>query len=108
MERWPSASATVTSTKVVSSGGRLGKTMNVRFTYMAGSKERRGKLFVDDKSSLYGLSEGKQFTVQYNPAHPSLYYCKEAHTRSLTIKLTLAIVGFLFAVAEFLIEYFGR
>jgi len=56
------------------------------------------------ESSLYGLSEGKQFTVQYNPVHPSLYYCNEAHTRSLTIKLSLAIVGFLFAVAEFLIE----
>jgi hypothetical protein len=54
IERWPSAAATVTSTDVVSSGGRSGKTMNVRFTFMTGSGEQEGEYLVDDNSSLNG------------------------------------------------------
>jgi hypothetical protein len=67
IEKWPSVTATVASTEVVSSGGRRGKTMNVRFTFMTGSGEQKGKSFVDDNSSLYGLSEGEQFALQYKP-----------------------------------------
>jgi len=108
IEKWPSGTAKVASTEVVSSGGRRGKTMNVRFTFMTGSGEQKGKFFVDDNSSLYGLSEGEQFTLQYDPANPSSYYCEEASSLSRTIRRTIAVVGVLFAITVFLIEYFGR
>jgi|SRR5665213_15032 len=108
IEKWPSVTATVTSTEVVSPGGRSGKTMNVRFKFMASSGEQKGKFFVDDNSSLYGLSEGEQFSVQYNPANPSSFYCEEASSLSRTIRRTIVVVGGLFAITVFLIEYFGR
>jgi hypothetical protein len=82
--------------------------MNVRFTYMASSGEQGGKFLVDDNSSLYGLSDGEQFTVQYNPANPSSYYSDEASSASQTIRRTIAVVLALFAITVFLIEFFGR
>jgi Protein of unknown function (DUF3592) len=108
IEKWPSVTATVASTEVVSSGGRSGKTMNVHFIFMTGSGEQKGMLFVDDNSSLYGLSEGEQFALQYNPANPSSNYCGEASSLSRTVRRTIAVVGVLFAITVFLIEYFGR
>jgi hypothetical protein len=108
IEKWPSATATVTSTEVVSPGGRGGKTMNVRFTFVTGSGAQKGKFFVDDNSSLYGLSDGELFTVQYNSANPSRYYCEEASSLSRTIRRTVAVVVAVFAITVFLIEYFGR
>ena len=82
--------------------------MNVRFTYMASSGEHGGKFLVDDNSSLCGLSDGEQFTVQYNPANPSSYYSDEAFSLSQTIRRTVAVVLTLFAVFLFLIEFLGR
>ena len=108
IEKWPSATATVTSSEVVSSGGRSGRTMNVLFTFLTGSGTQEGKVFVDDNSSLYGLSEGEQFTLQYNPANPSSFYCEAASSLSRTIRRTIVVVGVLFAITVFLIEFFGR
>ena len=108
IENWPSATATVTSTEVVSSGGRSGRTMNVRFRFMTGSGQQEGKFFVDDNSSLYDLSEGEHFMVQYNPANVSDYYCEEASSLSRTIRRIIIVVGILFAITAFLIEFFGR
>jgi Protein of unknown function (DUF3592) len=108
VEKWPSATATVTSTEEVSPGGRTGRTMNIYFTFVANTGEEEGKLFVDDNSSLYGLSPGEQFAVQYNPRRPSKYYCAEASSLSQTMRRTIALVGATFAIAVFLIEFFGR
>ena len=82
--------------------------MNVRFTFLTASGTQEGKVFVDDNSSLYGLSEGEQFTLQYNPASPSSFYCEEASSLSQTIRRSIAIVMALFVITVFLIEYFGR
>jgi hypothetical protein len=90
------------------SGGRSGKTMNVRFTFLTGSGTHEGKVFVDDNSSLYGLSDGEQFTLQYNPVNPSRYYCEEASSLSRTIRRPIVGVVALFAITVFLIEFFGR
>jgi hypothetical protein len=82
--------------------------MNVYFTYSANSGDHAGKFFVDDNSSLYGLAQGEQFTVQYNPRDPRSYYCAEASSLSQTIRRTITVVGVAFAIAVFLIEFFGR
>lgn len=108
VENWPSATATVTSTEEVSSGGRSGRTMNVYFTFSANSGDHEGKLFVDDNSSLYDLAQSEQFTVQYNPRHPSTYYCAEASSLSQTIRRTITVVMAAFVIAVFLIEFFVR
>ena len=108
IEKWPSSAATVTAAEEVSSGGRAGRTMNIYFTFSTNAGEQQGKFFVDDNSSLYGLSVGEQFTVQYNAASPSSYYSNEASSLSQTIRRTIAVVGILFALTVFLIEYLGR
>lgn len=63
VDDWPSTEATVTSTEVVSTGGRSGRTMNIYFDYKARSSSEKGKFFVDDNSSLYGLAQGEQFLI---------------------------------------------
>ncbi len=108
IEKWPSSDATVTSTEEVSSGGRSGRTMNIYFTFSTSSGEQAGKLFVDDNSSVYGLSQGEKFTVQYDPSHPSRFYSEEASSTSQIIRRTILVVGAAFAILVFLIEFYGR
>lgn len=108
VEKWPSATATVMSTEEVSSGGRGGRTMNVYFSFTSGAGEHQGKFFVDDNSSLYGLSRGEQFSIRYKPEHPSTYYCEEASSLSQTIRRIMMIVVVTFAVTVFLIQFLGH
>lgn len=82
--------------------------MNVYFTFSTNAGEQQGKFFVDDNSSLYGLSVGDQFNVQYNAANPSSYHSEEASSLSQTIRRTITAVGILFAITVLLIEYLGR
>jgi hypothetical protein len=82
--------------------------MNVFFSFSTGTYSQEGKFFVDDNSSLYGLSVGEQFSIQYNPKRPSSFYCPEAASSSRTIRRIIVIVVIAFAVAVFLIERFGR
>lgn len=82
--------------------------MYLRFRFLTGSGEQEGKFLVDDNSSLYGLSEGEQFTIQYNPANVSHYYCEEASSLSRTIRRIIVVVGIVFATTVFLIEFLGR
>jgi hypothetical protein len=82
--------------------------MNVYFAFNSGTGEQEGKLFVDDNSSLYGVSQGEQFPVQYDPRHPSSCYCEEASSLSRTVRRVIAVVRVAFAISVFLIEYFGR
>jgi hypothetical protein len=82
--------------------------MNIYFMFSANGGEQQGEFFVDDNSSLDGLSVGDQFTIKYRAANPSSYYCDEASSLSRTIRRTIMVVGIMFAVAVFLIEYFGR
>ena len=105
---WPLATATVTSTKVVGTGRRSGRTMNVCFDYVAGSSSEDGKFFVDDNSSIYGLEPGDTFSIQFNPSNPASYYCAEAKSLSQTIRNAIVAVGVTFAIVVFLIEFFGN
>jgi hypothetical protein len=108
IDKWPSATATVTSTEIVGTGGRAGRTMNVYFEYSRPSSRETGKLFVDDNSSLYGLTSGEQFSIQFNASRPSTYYCSEAESLSRTIRRGIIFVGAAFALAVFLIEFLGN
>jgi hypothetical protein len=108
VDRWPSTEATVTSTEVVSTGGRSGRTMNVYFDYKTDSSSEEGKFFVDDNSSLYGLAPGERFSLQFNPKRPSNYYSSEAKSLSQTIRRSIVFVGMAFAIFVFVVEFFGN
>src|ERR1700722_7745182 len=93
IDKWPEATATVTSTEIVSEGGRSGRTMNVFFSYQAANKSiESGKLFVDDYSSIYGLTEKETFPIQFNPGKPSHFYCKEAKSLSSDIRRVIVAI----------------
>jgi hypothetical protein len=105
VDDWPSTEATVTSTEVVSTGGRSGRTMNIYFDYKAQSSSEKGKFFVDDNSSLYGLAQGEQFLIQFNPKRPSSYYSSEAKSLSQTIRRAIVIVGVAFALFVLVVKF---
>jgi hypothetical protein len=106
--KWPSTIATVSSTEIVGTGGRAGRTMNIYFDYNVGSSSETGKLFVDDNSSLYGMAQGEQFSIQFNPKRPANYYCSEAKSLSQTIRRGVIMVGVAFAIVVFVVEFFGN
>lgn len=108
IDKWPFTTATVSSTEIVGTGGRAGRTMNIYFDYSAGLSRETGKLFVDDNSTLYGLAQGEQFSIQFNPNSPARYYCSEAQSLSQTIRRGIIVVGVAFAVVVFLIEFIGN
>jgi hypothetical protein len=83
--------------------------MNIYFAFAANTGGQTGKLFVDDYSSLYGLSQGEQFTIQYDPGSPSKYYCAEASSLSQTIPRTIiAVVVAGVVIMVLMTEFFGR
>jgi hypothetical protein len=108
IDKWPSTIATVSSTEIVGTGGRAGRTMNIYFGYNAGSSSETGKLFVDDNSSLYGMAKGEQFSIQFDLKRPATFYCSEAKSLSQTIRRGIIIVGVAFALVVFAIEFFGN
>jgi hypothetical protein len=108
IDKWPSTIATVSSTEIVGTGGKAGRTMNIYFDYNAGSSSETGKLFVDDNSSLYGLAQGEEFSIQFDPKRPASYYCSEAESLSRTIRRGIIIVGATFAVVVFVIEFLAN
>lgn len=82
--------------------------MNIYFEYSTPSSREAGKLFVDDNSSLYGLTADEQFSIQFDPNRPSTYYCSEAKSLSQTIRRGILFVGAAFALVVFLIEFLSN
>ncbi len=108
IDKWPFATATVSSTEIVGTGGRAGRTMNIYFEYSAPSSRETGKLFVDDNSSLYGLTPGEQFPVQFDANRPSTYYCSEAESLSRTMRRGIILIGVAFVLILFLHDFFSK
>jgi hypothetical protein len=109
IDKWPTTTATVTSTEIVSEGGRSGRTMNIFFSYSpSGGSIESGKLFVDDYSSLYGLSNPDTFDVQFNPRKPSQYYSLEAKSVSSDIRLAISAIGLAFFIFVIIVQFLSR
>jgi hypothetical protein len=105
IDKWPVTSATVTSLDQVSSGGRGGITQNIYFTYQPPQGDvQEGKLFIDSYASLYGVATDDTFDIQYNPLHPSRFYCKEAKSLSSDIRIFIATLGILFALFVLIVQ----
>lgn len=109
IDKWPTVAATVTSTEIVSEGGRSGRTMNIFFSYSTpdGSIES-GKFFVDDNSSLYGLANADTFDVQFDPRKPSHYYSLESKSLSSDIRLAITAIGLIFFIFVIIVQFFSR
>jgi hypothetical protein len=108
VESWPSTEATVTSSEIVTAGGRSGRTMNIYFDYKTQFSSENGKFRVDDNSALYGLEQGEKFQIQFNPKKPSDYYSSEAKSLSQTSRQWILVIGVIFAIVIFIIEFFGN
>lgn len=78
--------------------------MNIVFSYNTGSSYETGSFLVDDNSSLYGLTDGEDFSIQFNPQKPSSYYCAEAKSVSETIRRGIAVFGAVFVILVILVE----
>jgi hypothetical protein len=109
IDKWPTTTATVTSTEIVSEGGRSGRTMNIFFSYSPpGGSIESGKFFVDSYSSLYGLSDADTFDVQFNPRKPSQYYSLESKSLSSDIRLVISAVGLAFVAFLIIVQFLSR
>ena len=80
--------------------------MNILFTYSTGSSLESGSLLVDENSSLYGIADGEEFSIQFNPRKPSKYYCAEAKSLSETIRRAIMFFGVTFVIIVILINLF--
>ena len=105
-DQWPATTATISSTEVVETGGRSGRTMSVVFTYDTGSSLESGSFLVDDNSSLYGIADGEEFPIQFNPRKPSSYYCAEAKSLSETMRRAIMFFGVAFVIVVIVINLF--
>lgn len=80
--------------------------MSVVFTYNTGSSLESGSFLVDDNSSLYGIADGEEFSIQFNPKNPSSYYCAEAKSLSETIRRAIMFFGVAFVIIVMVINLF--
>ena len=102
---WPSTSATVLSTEQVDAGGRAGLSKRIYFEYGgSGASSQSGDLLVDNYSSLYNLTSGDEFDVQYNPQNPTQYYSSEAGSLNRTIRRVVMGISLVFVAMLILLK----
>ena len=107
IQSWPETQAFVTSIEITR-GGRNGDWSRVGFTYKPAAEQQSGTLKVDSYSSLFNLSSGDTFPVQYDPGQPSRFYVEEAQSLFSTIRYVILCVGAVFAAAVLIIKFFSR
>jgi hypothetical protein len=109
IDKWPEARATVSTTEIVSEGGRSGLTKNIYFSYKPTAAEiQTGEFFVDSYTSVYWLNESDTFDIQYNPDKPSCYYCKEATSLSSDVRLIAVTIGILFFIFVLIVQILDK
>ena len=106
IDRWPVASATVTSVEQLSEGGRGGAWRKVVFSYRAGSEDYCGNFKVDSYSSVYEVAASEAFEIQYDPRKPSRYFCEEARSLHATIHRVMLTFVFVFVVVIIVVNVF--
>jgi hypothetical protein len=110
MDRWPTTTATVISTKI--GYGYRGNWNTILFTYSPNQgSSQQGKLTASDQSTLFGVNVSDTFDVQYNPRNPKRIYCEEAMPagRDLGIAIVCIVALFiLYDVVAACIRAFGH
>ena len=110
IDKWPTATATVTSTKILSSSKARNNT--ILFTYTPGeAPSQSGRLVADDSTTLFGINPFDTFDLQYDPHNPKRIYCAEAKiaTNDLGILIMLGVTLFIvYQVAAAYVRNFGH
>jgi len=101
IDKWPHATASVTSTKIFT--GYRGSSNTILFSYvLPDGNIQTGKIVADDNSSLYGINPSETFQLQYEPDRPSHFYCEDAKSVFTDIRIVIVavvILYFLYIVA---------
>ena len=98
IDRWPSATATVTTSEVVTTP-KSGNWNNIAFYYRPeGGEMQGGTLAADSTTAIYELRPNDTFSIQYDPRNPARYYSKEAQSFSNTFGTIIRPVVLLFFV----------
>jgi len=99
LDKWPTATATVTESELVDTP-RAGNWNNFSFYYRPNGLElQSGNLKADSLTSIYSLGVGDTFEIQYDPKHPNRFYCKEANSFTRTFRTIMAPLVILFIIA---------
>jgi hypothetical protein len=108
IDKWPFASATVNAVEQLSGGGRGGACRRISFTFQDNESYVGGELKVDSSTSIYELSRGDSFDLQYNPKRSTQIYCEESASATQTIGRIILIVGVTFTAVVILIQLFNK
>jgi hypothetical protein len=110
IDKWPTTTATVNSTKIFSSSKARNNT--ILFIYTPGeAPSQRGKLVADDSTTLFGINPSDTFDLQYDPKNPKRIYCTEAKagTNDLGILIVVGVVVFIvYHVVASCVRNFGH
>ena len=83
IDRWPETLATVTVYEIVSEGGYEKGPPSARLTFFYRDHDNQlqsGEMIVDSFTSLYNISVGDTFPIQFNPKRASKFYTSEARS----------------------------
>ncbi len=100
IDQWPVARATVTESELFSAP-RSGEWNHLSFYYRSADSElQSGTISVDSLTGMYALKNGDEFSLQYDPKHPSSFYCSEAQsfTRTFQAIMLPLVVGFVLVI----------
>jgi hypothetical protein len=98
IDKWPTATATVTESELVTTP-RAGNWNNFSFFYRPdGSELQSGSLKADSLTSIYSLRVDDTFEIQYDPKYPSRFYCKEVNSFTRTFGTIMAPLVILFLI----------
>jgi len=110
IDKWPTTTATVTSTNIFS--GYRGSSNTILFTYTpAGAPSRSGRLVAEDSASLFGINPSDTFDLQYDLKNPKRIYCteSEAANKDLGILIVVGVAVFIvYQVAAACVRNFGH
>jgi hypothetical protein len=108
IDKWPFASAAVTSVEQLSYGGRGGAWRRIIFTFNDGQTDIGGELKVDSNTSTDELAPGDTFDLQFNPKRSSSIYCEEAQSAFRTFGRAITFVWLVFMLTVILLHVFKR
>jgi hypothetical protein len=99
MDQWPSTTATVTESELVTTP-RAGDWNNLSFYYRPdGAELQSGTLKADSLTSIYSLRVGDTFEIQYDSKYPNRFYSKEVNSFNRTFGTIMAPLVILFVIA---------
>jgi hypothetical protein len=104
VDKWPTAKATVNSPELGTA--YRGDDWNALSFYYRpeGLDLQSGSLKTDSLTSIYGLTVGDTFDIQYNPKNSARFYCRDVNSSTRTFQMIMAPLVVLFVITLILCE----